>query len=385
MKKCLSLCENIFLTVAVILSFVFTTGCDSQNKTDIAEYDGLTVSYIDVGQGDSILLECDKKYMLIDAGENDKGEIVSDYIKSRGINHLDYAVCTHPHSDHIGGMDTVMNEYPADAFIYPNVDYNSQSWDDVLSTAKSNNSKLIYASPGETYSLGDADFVIYSPQKNSIYSDCNNYSVIIRLSYKSKSFLFTGDAEETAEKEVMEQGYNLKSDVLKVGHHGSTTSTGEKFLDKVSPKYAVISCGTDNKYGHPDKETLDKLKHRNIKVYRTDQDGTIIINTDGESFNFITRDNTVNVYEEYEEENPEKENTANILNGSDKISNSEFTEKFSSNNPKQEKYIGNKNSLKFHREDCGSLKAMNDKNKVYFNSRHEALKNGYSPCKSCNP
>lgn len=362
MKNMIMKSKGTILLVICLLITTVTCGCDVSDNTQVS-YSGLTVSFIDIGQGDSILLQCKDESMLIDAGENDKGDTVVNYLESHNATNLKYAVGTHPHSDHIGGMDTVLKNIQTDTLICPKVTYNSKTWKDVETEAKSQNTKIEYANAGESYTLGDATFTIISPKKNHIYSDCNNYSVVIKADYGENSFLFTGDAEKLVEDEILESNYNIKADVLKVGHHGSSTSSSEKFLNKVSPKYAVISCGVNNEYGHPHKETLEKLKERNIKTYRTDLEGTVVAQSDGKEIRFST----------------EKNNSSNIK-----------TETYATKGNKgttisKEKFIGNKNSKKFHKPNCDSVYAMSDKNKVYFDNRKDALYEGYTPCKSCNP
>lgn len=362
MKNMILKSKGTILLVLCLLITTVTCGCDVKDNTQVS-YSGLTVSFIDIGQGDSILLQCKDESMLIDAGENDKGDTVVNYLESHNATKLKYAVATHPHSDHIGGMDTVLKNIQTDSLICPKVTYNTKTWKDVETEAKSQNTKIEYANAGESYTLGDATFTIISPKKNHIYSDCNNYSVVIKADYGENSFLFTGDAEKLVEDEILESNYNIKADVLKVGHHGSSTSSSEKFLNKVSPKYAVISCGVNNEYGHPHKETLEKLKERNIKTYRTDLEGTVVAQSDGKEISFST----------------EKNNSSNIK-----------TETYATKGNKgttisKEKFIGNKNSKKFHKPSCDSVFAMSDKNKVYFDNRKDALYEGYTPCKSCNP
>ena len=344
----------------ILISVAFSlVSCNRENKNKKDSLNTLFVSFIDVGQGDSILLECDEEAMLIDAGENDKGDVVINYLNSRKIDKLKYAVGTHPHSDHIGGMDTVMEEVPVDSFIYPSCDYETKTWNDVLDAANDNKSKLIKASSNKSYSLGDATFTIYAPQNDSIYSDCNNYSVVIRLTHGDASFLFTGDAEAVSEKEMIKCGYYLKSDVLKVGHHGSRYSSCEQFLDAVQPEYAVIPCGKDNEYGHPHIETMNRLNDRNIAVYRTDQNGTVVFTSDGKNIN--------------------------VEKGTEYVFKSKKTEYTSVTASGETVYIGNKNSLVFHKANCNSVKAMNLENKVYFDSRDDAVAKGYRSCGSCRP
>ncbi|MGN0460278.1 MAG: ComEC/Rec2 family competence protein [Ruminococcus sp.] len=328
------------------------------------------MSYIDVGQGDSIFIRCKGESMLIDAGENDCGDTVSDYIKSTGTTKLKYAVGTHPHSDHIGGMDTVMEEIPADYFICPEIDYDTKTWNDVLDVVEDNDTELIYAQRGNSYTLGSATFTILSPGKNSIYSNCNNYSVVIRAEYGKTSFLFTGDGEKVVEDEMINNGCNLKSDVLKVGHHGSTSSTTKAFLEKVCPDYAVISCGKDNRYGHPHEETLKKLNDMEVTIHRTDEEGTVVAQSDGKSISFA------GVPEQSAQED---------YSNPDTTKSSPNDETTQSEEEQEEIYIGNKNSKKLHKISCSAVSAMSEENKVYFYDRKDALVKGYSPCSNCNP
>lgn len=361
MKNMILKSKGTILLVLCLLITTVTCGCDVKDNTQVS-YSGLTVSFIDIGQGDSILLQCKDESMLIDAGENDKGDSVVNYLKSHNTTKLKYAVGTHPHSDHIGGMDTVLKNIQTDTLICPKVTYNTKTWKDVETEAKSQNTKIEYANAGEKYTLGDTTFTIISPEKNHIYSDCNNYSVVIKAEYGENSFLFTGDAEKLVEDEILESGYNIKADVLKVGHHGSSTSSSEKFLNKISPKYAVISCGLNNDYGHPHKETLSKLKERNIKTYRTDLEGTVVAQSDGKEISFST----------------EKSNGNNLKTET-------YTTKTDKETAYKNIYVGNKNSKKFHKPNCDSVYTMSSKNKVYFDNRKDAIVEGYTPCKNCNP
>ncbi|MGN1126947.1 MAG: ComEC/Rec2 family competence protein [Ruminococcus sp.] len=357
-------------TIFLVLCLIVTTLTSCQSSTTKSSFDGFQVSYIDVGQGDSIFIQCKGESMLIDSGENDCGNTVADYIKSAGTTKLKYAVGTHPHSDHIGGMDTVMEEIPADYFICPEIDYDTKTWDDVLDVVEDNDTQLIYAQRGKSYTLGSATFTILSPDKNAIYSDCNNYSVVIRAEYGKTSFLFIGDGEKVVEDEMINNDCKLKSDVLKVGHHGSTSSTTQAFLDKVKPKYAVISCGKDNKYGHPHEETLQKLNDMGVTIHRTDEEGTVVAQSDGKSISFV---------------NAPKQSAKETFSNPDATKSSPTVATTQSEEEQEEVYIGNKNSKKLHKKSCSAVSAMSEKNKVYFYNRKDALVQGYSPCNNCNP
>lgn len=244
-----------------------------ENTTEIKIY------YLDVGQADSILIESDKEYMLIDAGNNEDGKLLVDYFKSLNITSFKYVVGTHPHEDHIGGLDDVINNFNINKIYFPDAITTTKTFEDVLEAMESNN--LTYSIPkiDETFSLGNADFkVIYTGVD---INDLNNTSIILKMTYGNISFLFMGDATDKVESLILDK--DIKADILKVSHHGSKYSTSDKFIKRVNPSYAIISVGANNSYNHPDTLTLDRLKNYNIKIYRTDVLGTILITTNGSS------------------------------------------------------------------------------------------------------
>ncbi len=252
-------------------------GADSYNES----FD-LSVHYIDVGQADSCLV-ClpGGKTMLIDAGNNSDGDNVVGYLQSQGVKHIDFLIGTHPHSDHIGGLDDVIKFFDIGKFYMPRVVHTTQTFEDVLDAADAKGLTINTAKDGvRIYSDGETAIDITAPCKDT-YESLNNYSAVILLKYKDASFVFTGDAETESENEITA---DIKADVLKVGHHGSSTSSSERFLNRVKPSFAVISCGTDNSYGHPHRETLDKLQRMGVTLYRTDINGTVICRTDGEKY-----------------------------------------------------------------------------------------------------
>jgi competence protein ComEC len=232
----------------------------------------LEVYFLDVGQGDCEIVRYQDATMLIDAGTNANATSLVSTIKSMGISKFDVAVGTHPHEDHIGGLDAVIINFVIGELYMPKVTTTTKTYTDVLTAIKNKGYTITTPVPGSTFNLGDAQCTILAPNSQS-YEDMNNYSIVIKVTYGTASFLFTGDAEALPEQEMLEKGYNLKADVLKIGHHGSDSSTTQQFLKAISPQYAVIEVGKGNDYVHPHQTTLDKLAAANVKVYRTDLNG----------------------------------------------------------------------------------------------------------------
>lgn len=274
-----------FLAALIIYAAVAIMSGGPVEDGNVAAADGMKVHFIDVGQADSILIQSDEATMLIDGGNNADGEAVVDYIKSQNIKKLDYVIGTHPHEDHIGGLDAVIESFDIGAVYMPKAMSTTKTFEDVLKAISNKGLKVNTPIPGTNINLGSAVFTILAPNSER-YESTNNYSIVIKLTNGKNSFLFTGDAESISEKEMLAKGFDLYAEVLKVGHHGSTTSTTKEFLDMVNPRYAIISVGKDNQYGHPHKEILDRLRKKNIIVYRTDESGTIIASSDGESITF---------------------------------------------------------------------------------------------------
>lgn len=284
---------NKLLSIVILLALLLG-GCSIQsNETapvvknhidDIATEQSATketrIHYIDVGQGDAILVQSAGQNMLIDAGDNDHGQKVVDYLKSVGVNQIDIIVGTHPHADHIGGMDTVMRAFPVKAVYMPRVAHTSKSFRDVLEAVEACNLKIHNARAGTILPMSGVKAEMLAPVKEN-YEDLNNYSAVIKVICGNKTFLFMGDAEKESEEDMLTAGSDLKADVLKVGHHGSSSGTSEQFLAAVKPQYAIIMLGADNPYGHPHTETVTRLTQSGTKILRTDLNGTIVISTDG--------------------------------------------------------------------------------------------------------
>lgn len=220
--------------------------------------------------------------MLIDAGENSDGTIVVDYLKAQGVDKLDYIIGTHPHSDHIGGMDTVIDYFEVGEVIMPDVEYQTKTYDEVLDAIERKNINITYVDVGDDFQLGDAEFTIIAPNSEA-YKELNNYSIGIKLVNGNTSFIMAGDAEKLSENEMCSNDIDIDVDVLKLGHHGSRSSTSDKYLDEVTPDYAVISVGEDNRYGHPHEELLKRLSDAGSKTFITYDTGAVTIHTDGAS------------------------------------------------------------------------------------------------------
>lgn len=245
----------------------------------------LEVTFIDVGQADSILLENEGHYMLIDAGNNEDGPKLVNYFKNQNISNFDYVIGTHPHEDHIGGLDGVIENFNIETFYMPDVITTTKTFEDVLDALGEKNMSLSIPKTNATFKLGDATVkVLYVGTEEE--SDLNNTSIVLKVTYQNISFLFTGDASTKVEEQLNKS--DLQSTVLKVGHHGSSTATNEEFLNTVNPQYAVISVGVDNQYEHPHTTVLNTLASHNITTYRTDQDGTIKMITDGTNIEINT-------------------------------------------------------------------------------------------------
>lgn len=345
-----------------LITLLLVVGCqnvspEKQSKAQIsanvqsAEDSSFSVRFLDVGQADAALIECDDHYMLIDGGDTDSSSKMYTVLKEAGIDHLDIVVGTHADADHIGGLAGALNYATADVTLCSTTSNDTKAFENFKKYAEANGGGITVPEIGDKYYLGSSLITILSVNAGN---DSNNSSIVLKLEYGDTSFLFTGDAEKEAEQEMIESGEDLSATVLKVGHHGSAGSSSEEFLEEVDPEYAVISVGEDNSYSHPAKAALDRLEAQDAEIYRTDLQGEILMTSDGETIQISTQ----------------KENEKN---------NSQ-TEEI------EEDYILNTNTKKFHHPSCKSAKRTKSENKQEFHgTKQDLLSMGYEACKNCNP
>lgn len=265
---------------------------DSARQSEKVSYDAgplpegstMEVHFIDVGQGDCTLIACDGEYMLIDAGTDDMGTYIQNYLYKQHVSKLTYLILTHNDADHIGSADVIITKFDIGRVFLTSLNSGTRTYRDMVSAMSSKGYEGCRAQVGDVYRLGGATFTIVAPNRE--YTDTNNSSIAIVLQHGRKRFLLTGDAGEEAERNIANNGIDISSDVYKAGHHGSKTSSSESFLDEVKPTYCIISCGEKNEYFHPHATTLARLRSRGIKVFRTDEQGTIIVHSNGEKLSW---------------------------------------------------------------------------------------------------
>ena len=263
------------------------TNSQNEQQIEFVAQEDLLIDFIDVGQADSILVRNQDKIMLIDAGTNEAGEMVDKYLQNLGITKIDYLVGTHPHEDHIGGLDNVINNFDIGQIYMPKIETTTKTFEDVLEAIENKNLTVTAPNKGDKIELGQAvgEFMT-EPILDK--DNLNVSSLVLRLEFGNTSYLFMGDAEEENEETIIWP----KTNVLKVGHHGSSTSSSKSFLEQVQPKYAIIMAGKDNSYGLPTQETIDKLHNIGSEIYRTDEDGTIQMTSDGNTIQIKTTNNS---------------------------------------------------------------------------------------------
>lgn len=356
----------VVLSAFLLLSFASCTAEQAENQTDASVYhytsDKLTVHFIDVGQGDSEFIQFPNgETMLIDAGEQDAGETVVSYLQSLSVSDINYVVATHPHSDHIGGLPAVFDAFDIEKVFMPNAVSDSYAFEALLHKIEAEGCETVQAQSG-VIAMDDKEhslFAEFIAPAGREYENLNNYSAVLRLDYINHAFLFMGDAESLSEKEILKNGISAV-DVLKVGHHGSKTSSSAEFVKAVSPAYAVFEVGKDNSYGHPHSEIVERYEKLGTEILRTDKMGNVVICSDGNKLTVENADFTANTDAEMSSQAQQSEAESG--------------------------YVLNTNSKKIHLEDCPSVSKISENNKKITDESIEDLEaQGYTRCKSCLP
>ena len=339
----------------------------------IPENSTFEIHFIDVGQADAALVLCDGKAMLIDGGNAEDSSLLYTYLKNHGISHLDYVIGTHAHEDHIGGIAGALNYATVDVAYCPVTSYDTKAFGNFVKALEKHEVSITVPSVGDSFDLGSASCSVLAVNTDS--SDPNNTSIVLRIVYGDTSFLFTGDAEREVEQAILKRGTNINSTVLKVGHHGSESSSSYVWLREIMPQYAVISVGKDNSYGHPTEDVLSRLRDAEITTFRTDIQGDIICVSDGKSVTFTV------------ERNADADTLADAGAGSGQTNEPTVTVPNETGSGNQgTDYVGNKNTKKFHYDWCSSVDKMKESNKYYYTgTREEMIAKGYEPCGNCHP
>ncbi|MDE7199065.1 MAG: MBL fold metallo-hydrolase [Lachnospiraceae bacterium] len=362
----------------------------------------MDVHFIDVGQGDATLVTCGGHAMLIDAGDDTKGTAIQNYLQKQKISKLDYLILTHPDADHIGGAPVIITKFDISNVFVSNFEKDNQTYRKLIQSLDDKHIKPMTPSVNSVYSLGSASITILAPGKE--YDNPNDASIALLLKNGTRSFLFTGDAGENAEKDILKTNIDIRADVYKVGHHGSKYSTSKDFFKAIDPFYAVISCGEGNSYGHPHAETLNTLRANGVMVYRTDEEGTIIATTDGRSVSF-----NVPASESWKAGEPTGSSASASAGQPAKAAPAQTTtpavsgqtepaaqpqpesapaveetpQKAATPATKELTYVLNTKTKKFHKPSCSFLPTTNRQDST--ESRDSITAQGYVPCKKCNP
>ncbi len=338
-----------------ILAVILFCSIGYYQQKEFADTEEFEIHFIDVGQADAQVIVSNGHYMLIDGGNAEDSDLIAAYLKRLSVDYIDILVCSHAHEDHAGGLSGALSVARVGEIYAPKTTSDAGFYKKFLKKVNEQNIEIKNPKPGDEIALGESKIEFLGPISEE-ECELNNTSLVLKVTYKENSFMFTGDAEREEETDILDAGYDVSADLLKVGHHGGATSTSYRFLREVSPQYAIISVAKDNSYGHPHDETMSRLKDAEVKVFRTDVQGDIIVKSDGKNIRVFPSKNK------------------NVDNLSEIKSSQEHAEYA---------YIGNKNSKKFHRLSCKGLPSI--EKQVFFKSYEEAVKQGYSSCGTCKP
>ena len=388
------------------------TGNTGAENTGTAQAGTLTVTWLDVGQGDAAVIQCGGQSMLIDGGKPEKSSYIHAWMQQHGLSYLDVIVATHVDADHIGGLSGALNYASVGTAYCPETTGTTETFQSFVKYLAQRGKQITVPTAGETFALGGAQIQILGPLHRA--EDSNDNSIVLKVSFGATSFLFTGDAERAEEQDLLNAGVNLQSTVLKVGHHGSDTSTSYPFLRAVAPQYAVISVGAGNSYGHPTEAVLSRLRDAGVTTFRTDMQGEITAVSDGQTINFSTAKNATaetlaNAGAGQNAGQAGGGNSATQTAGSGQNTGgvatagagagAEGAAAIASANAgggnaggtagagsTAGSYVLNTNSHKFHLPGCPSVDTISPKNRKDVNeSREQIIREGYAPCKRCNP
>lgn len=405
---------NRLLHTLFIATVILSGIMGYQTSANAANPDVMEVHYMNVGQGDATLVTCGGHAMLIDAGDDTKGTAIQNYLQKQKIKSLDYLILTHPDADHIGGAPVIITKFNIDKVFVSDYEKDTKTYRKLIQALDDKRLKYMTPAVGSEYALGTATITILAP--NDKYDNPNDASIACVIQNGNNRFLFTGDAGENAEKDMLDNGEKLTADVYKVGHHGSKYSSSKEFMKAVKPSYAVISCGEGNEYGHPHAEVLNKLRADGIEVFRTDESGTIVASSDGKKITFNvpasdtwkagepTKNTTTSKTTQSTGKTTTAKQTEDAADTSKGTGNTAVTGEAAKGTedaaqtvqePQKEPvaaqpagitYVLNKNTKKFHNPDCSSVDTIKPKNREdTTKSRDEVIGAGYVPCKRCNP
>lgn len=347
------------------------TSISMEEKEEIKKEESrFEVHYLDVGQADATLIMCDGKNMLIDGGNVEDSSLIYSYLKEQDVDYIDYMICTHAHEDHVGGLAGALNYAQVGEVYCPVTNYDSEAFSDFVKYLGEQDKEITVPEAGTKFKLGSAECTILG--LNVVDNgDPNNTSIVLKVEYGDTAFLFSGDAEQSVETSIIEEGYDIECTVMKVPHHGSDTSLSYRWLNEAMPEYGIISVGANNSYGHPCEDTLSKLRDADVTVFRTDLQGHIICTSDGKSVSFEV------------EKNEDADTLADAGAGS--VNTQEVVEE-TAESVTEGNYIINTNTGKFHYPSCHSVDDMKESNKQETQlTRDELVAQGYSPCGNCKP